>query len=168
MHEDEFGDPEGEGVADEGLGHCERGDEVFDGSGRGLGGVGVGVGIEGVDDAGLEGLDRFADDAVLEVEADGDLAEGWVPGELARGFELGEAVGVAVLEGRDGSGEVEVVLVEGGPEVVGEDFGVKALVLGEVLLFVDEGVDAARVHDVSEHDFAALERGIPETDFKEF
>ena len=164
LHEDEFGDPEGEGVADEGLGHSESGDEILDGFGRGIGGVGV----EGVDDAGLPCLDRFVDDPVLEIEAHGDLAEGWVPCELARGFELGEAVGVAVLEGRDGSGKVELVGVQGGPEVVGEDLGVKTLVSGEVLLFVDEGVDTARVHHVSKHDFAALERGIAKADFEKF
>ena len=144
LDEDEFGDPEGEGVADEGFGHFEAGGEGLDALGcGGRRGGGGGGGVEGVDDARLPGLDFFADDAVLEVEAYGDLAERWVPCELARGFELGEAVGVAGLEGRDGSRQVEVVRVERGPEVVGEDFGVKTLVLGEILLLVDEGVDAA-------------------------
>ena len=63
---------------------------------------------------------------------------------------------------------MEFFRVEGGPEVLGEDFGVKTLGLGEVLVFVDGGVDAAGFHDVSEHDFAALERGVPETFFEKF
>ena len=91
-----------------------------------------------------------------------------MPGELARGLELGEAVGVTLLEGGDGRGEVEFAGLERGPEVVGEDLGVKALVWAEALVFADGVVDAARLLDVSAHDDAVLELGFADAAFEEF
>ncbi len=67
--------------------------------------------------------DFFADDAVGEVEMDGDLAEGGQPGEFAAGLEGGEGRGVVHLEGGDGGGEGEGFGVQRGPEEVGEDLG---------------------------------------------
>lgn len=71
----------------------------------------------------MPGGDFFADDAVGEVEMDGDLAEGGQPGEFAAGLEGGEGCGVVRLEGGDGGWEGEGFGVQGGPEEVGEDLG---------------------------------------------
>ena len=63
--------------------------------------------LEGVDDACLPCLDFFCDDAVLEVELHGYLAEGVEPGEFAGLLKGCEAGFVADLEGDDFGGDAE-------------------------------------------------------------
>ena len=80
LFEDEFADPECEGVVEEGVGYLEGLGEVGVGAGYWGGGVVGGGGLEGVDDGGLPCLDFFGDGAVFEVEGDAYLAEGVEPG----------------------------------------------------------------------------------------
>jgi hypothetical protein len=127
LREDGLADPEGERVRYEGRVHFERGGKlcyrlgdrlvIRTGYSRGLGG------LEGVDDAGLPGVDVGSDEAVRELQLDGDLAERWEPRQFARRLEGFETGGVAGLEGSNFRGWFEGFGMEGGPEEPGQYFG---------------------------------------------
>ena len=152
--EDELADPESEGVEYERFFHVEVFDELLHCSRYGSRSFAIRL-LKSVDNAGLPGMNFLVDDAIAEVEFNGDLTEHRKPCKFSGLLEGFKARRIARLKrvnfGRDGEGSG----MERRPEQAREDLcvdfrgwlGLGALV--KLLIFADDGINASGVEDVS-------------------
>jgi hypothetical protein len=108
--------------------------------------------------------------SILQLDFHSHEAERLKPGLLAGGFDSFEGGGVLSLEGENGWRNSEVIGRKRGPKEAGEDFGMDLGSGGSLQLAsaLNEGVGAAGLDHVFEHDFAGLERGVSEANLEEF